>query len=87
MILLTGLIFLPVFGEGVFRDKGCMDCHRFKGKGGSMGPDLTAVRDRRSVFWIRSQIKNPQKNSPNSRMPAFEDISELEIIALIAYLK
>jgi cytochrome c2 len=39
-------------GEELFTTKGCIRCHSFKGKGGNIGPDLTAVADRRSGRWI-----------------------------------
>jgi len=52
-----------------------------------MGPDLTAVTNRRSDRWIRRQIKNPLDNDSNSRMPPFDDLSECEIRSMIRYLK
>ncbi len=74
-------------GAELFEKEGCMNCHTFKGKGGSMGPDLTAVTNRRSDRWIRRQIKNPMDNDSNSRMPSFDDLSECEIRSIIRYLK
>jgi cbb3-type cytochrome oxidase cytochrome c subunit len=74
-------------GEELFTTKGCIRCHSFKGKGGNIGPDLTAVADRRSGRWICQQIKNSKKHNPQSRMPAFNDLSEYEIRSIIAYLK
>lgn len=73
-------------GAELFRKEGCIQCHSFKGTGGS-GPDLTAVTGRRTDSWIRQQIKNPKKNNHFSRMPAFGHLSEYEVISLIRYLK
>lgn len=74
-------------GSVIFRREGCVGCHSFKGHGGFMGPDLTAVRSRRSRDWIRAQIKNPRKHNANSAMPSFDHLSWREINALIAYLE
>jgi cbb3-type cytochrome oxidase cytochrome c subunit len=52
-----------------------------------MAPDLTAVTNRRSDGWISQQIKNPKKNNPDSRMPDYKHLSEMEIKALISYMK
>jgi cbb3-type cytochrome oxidase cytochrome c subunit len=74
-------------GSVLFAHEGCIQCHSFKGKGGNMAPDLTAVTNRRSDRWIRQQIKNPRKNNPDSRMPAFGHLSGSEIRAILRYLK
>jgi cbb3-type cytochrome oxidase cytochrome c subunit len=74
-------------GSVLFAREGCIQCHSFKGKGGNMAPDLTAVTNRRSDRWIRQQIKNPRKNNPDSRMPAFGHLSGSEIRAILRYLK
>ncbi len=79
-------ILTPEGGE-LFRKEGCINCHSFKGQGGSIGPDLTAVTHRRSHSWIRQQIRNPKKHNPNSVMPSFSHLSWWEISAIIRYLK
>lgn len=76
-----------VEGQKVLAGKGCLDCHRFKGVGGSICPDLTDVTKRRSDVWIRQQIINPSENNPDSKMPGFSELSEREIQALLRYLK
>ncbi len=76
-----------VDGSELFRKEGCINCHRFKGEGGSICPDLTGVTERRSEKWIRQQIKDPGVNFPDSTMPGFEDLSDKEIQAIIDYLK
>ena len=48
-------------GEQLFHTEGCITCHRFKGTGGSMGPDLTAITQVKSDNWIHSYLKNPKK--------------------------
>ncbi len=75
-----------VDGAKLFEKEGCNKCHRFKGVGGSICPDLTDVKNRRSREWIHQQLKDPSKNNPNSKMPSFGHLSEKEIQAIIDYL-
>lgn len=77
--------FLPD-GEVIFKREGCFGCHSFKGQGGSLGPDLTAITNKRSKRWIERYIKNPMSINPDSRMPQFKNLSKREIKALIRYL-
>jgi len=72
-------------GRMVFRREGCLGCHRVRGKGGSVGPDLTnegskSLRgfDFTHVSgpltisnWMRRHFMNPAEVSPGSVMPAF----------------
>ncbi|MBI5101543.1 MAG: c-type cytochrome [Nitrospirae bacterium] len=74
-------------GDVIFRREGCIDCHSFKGQGGSAGPELTAVTKRRDDAWIRQQIKDPQVHNPGSLMPSFKHLSGKEVSALLKYLK
>ncbi|VAX26671.1 hypothetical protein MNBD_NITROSPIRAE02-954 [hydrothermal vent metagenome] len=76
-----------VDGASLFQKEGCINCHRFKGAGGSICPDLTDVASKRSDAWLRQQIKDPGVNYPDSTMPGFGHLSEKEIQALIDYLK
>lgn len=74
-------------GEDLFVSKGCIRCHSFKGEGGNIGPDLTAVTRRRSDGWINQQIRNSRTHNPHSRMPDYSGLSDYEIHSIIAYLK
>lgn len=74
-------------GEKLFIKEGCSQCHSYKGKGGMMGPDLSAVSNLRSDSWIDSYIQNPQKMYPFSRMPSFKHLSGSKRKAIIGYLK
>jgi mono/diheme cytochrome c family protein len=47
----------------------CRGCHRLEGQGGIVGPDLTAIADRRSAEFIFRMITNPQATLEGSRMP------------------
>lgn len=47
----------------------CLACHALNGDGGSIGPDLTTVRERRSPAYIAAMISDPQRVVPGSVMP------------------
>jgi len=74
-------------GEKIYAREKCGNCHRFRGEGHSLAPDLTPVTGSRSDEWIRRQIVGPRKNDPRSRMPDFSHLSGSEVRSLLAYLK
>jgi len=74
-------------GEMLFFSEGCSQCHSFKGKGGRMGPDLSAVTNLRSDSWIDRYIINPTDINPLARMPSFNHLSNSKRKAIIAFLK
>ncbi len=86
-------IFIFIFiqtvskGKDIFVREGCADCHNYKGVGGELAPDLTAVGRRRSTTWIMAQIKDPKAHNPDSRMPEFVHLSIIERYAIARYLK
>lgn len=95
-LLLLNTVFLGLFffagcaapdGAKIFDRENCRACHRFKGKGGSICPDLTDVKNRRSDAWIRQQLKDSSVNNPDSTMQSYDHLSEKEIQAIIDYLK
>ena len=47
----------------------CLGCHMLNGEGGTIGPDLTTVRERRSVLYIEAIVANPQSIVPGAAMP------------------
>jgi len=48
-------------GQELFRAVGCIQCHRFGGEGGSLGPDLSAVGSRFGRRDLLEAILEPQK--------------------------
>jgi mono/diheme cytochrome c family protein len=44
-------------------------CHKLNGEGGTIGPDLTTVRQRRSAAYVVAMIADPQRIVPGSIMP------------------
>lgn len=87
LVAIPVLVSCAAYGRSVIEREGCLNCHSFKGRGGIVGPDLTAVTGRRSDEWIRRQIKHSRKNNPRSRMPQFEHLSAIEIRSILAHLK
>lgn len=63
----------------------CLGCHRLGQDGGSIGPDLTTVRARRSPEYIAEMIADPQRVAPGSVMPRTVMPPKVEIL-LTRYL-
>ncbi len=76
----------PNSGEAIFKGQGCSACHRINGLGGTIGPDLTKVGDRRDKAWMEDQIRNPKGHNPNSIMPSFAKLPDKEMEELAEYL-
>ena len=50
-------------GQQLYETKGrCSTCHIVRGRGGSLGPDLTEIGARRGVSHLRSALLNPGSN-------------------------
>ena len=77
----------PRDGEKLFFSTGCSQCHSFQGRGGRMGPDLSAVSNIRDIAWIDRYLQEPRKMNPLSRMPSFRHLSGRERRAIIAFLR
>ena len=85
-------------GEEIFQSL-CAACHTI-GKGKLVGPDLAGVTSRREESWLHRQIKEPDtliaekdpiamqllQEADNVEMPPL-DLSDEEVVAVIAYLK
>ncbi|NVN90763.1 MAG: c-type cytochrome [Desulfuromonadales bacterium] len=73
-------------GEQIFKQK-CSMCHSVKGKGGTMGPELTAISARMKEKDLREQLENPKKANPKSSMPSYKTLAKADMNALLGYLK
>ncbi len=51
----------PAKGAVVFKDALCMNCHRFGGRGESLGPDLTTVANRFQMKEILESVVYPSQ--------------------------
>ena len=47
----------------------CLGCHTLEGNGGTLGPELATVRDRRDPVYIARMIRDPQGTVAGTRMP------------------
>jgi glucose/arabinose dehydrogenase/mono/diheme cytochrome c family protein len=83
-------------GKSLF-EQNCSSCHNFTQK--TIGPNLTGLTTQIEADWIKSFIKNPQQLLDNGDhrtkilldeykvlMPAFSQLSEAEIDALLSYM-
>ncbi|OGQ05804.1 MAG: hypothetical protein A2W61_05585 [Deltaproteobacteria bacterium RIFCSPLOWO2_01_44_7] len=80
-----------VGGSGIFTarlakiyQENCQTCHRLKGEGGDVGPDLSGIGNFRVAEWIRAYIQNPQLLNPDAAMPEFGSILETQDIENLA---
>ncbi len=62
----------------------CSSCHIIDGKGGTLGPDLSAVGSRRSITFLESYTADPGSVLPETTMPAYQGILTPEQIQDIA---
>ncbi len=88
LILIVVLAIMRKEPRGVvlFRTNRCVECHEIKGEGGTAGPNLTYVGQKRSRDYIIEQIKNPASHNPNTAMPSFSSLPEADINDLAHYL-
>jgi putative heme-binding domain-containing protein len=66
----------PANGAELFRSKGaCLTCHRLKGEGMAIGPDLTTIGLRRGPASLRQSLVDPGAEVPQSTNAYRNDIS------------
>ncbi|MFQ5912461.1 MAG: cbb3-type cytochrome c oxidase subunit II [Nitrospinota bacterium] len=74
-------------GRQLYLTNACIGCHKIRGVGGAVGPDLTFAGERRKdPKWQIAHLKNPQKFSPGSTMPPFARLPQKDLEALAVYL-
>lgn len=73
-------------GEEIFQSK-CAMCHAVKGKGGSMGPDLTKISAKMKEKDLQAKLEDPKKSNPSSTMPSYKSLPKPDMTALLGYLK
>ncbi len=85
-VLLASAAFAESAGEKVFNQK-CAMCHKVKGKGGAIGPDLSKISGKMAEPQLREKLINPKKSNANSTMPAFATLPKNDMSALLTYMK
>jgi cytochrome c oxidase cbb3-type subunit III len=64
-------------GKELFNGSGaCASCHMIDGKGGRLGPDLTATGTARSVDFIVDSIRNPSRRLAQGLTEAMKEFSQ-----------
>lgn len=71
--------------SAVVKKKSCVACHTIGKSGGTVGPILNQIANRRSEEWLRTWFKNPNSLKPGTKMPNFQ-FSESELDQLMGYL-
>jgi mono/diheme cytochrome c family protein len=86
-------------GSSLLSSEGCIACHVVNGHGGSVGPDLSHVGSKRSLYWLKTQITNPDAHfaygstvalngkSYMAIMPGHKHMAAAKLNALAAYLE
>ncbi len=86
-------------GKRLVLKMGCLGCHKYRGRGGVLGPDITYVGDKIAhdfdfthirgehtvSQWLYEHFKDPQAVSPDTLMPQLE-LSPEETLALTDYM-
>lgn len=65
---------------------GCKGCHIMEGGGGTIGPSLDTVFQRRDADFISKKLANPKIDNPRSVMPFFS-LSEKDKELLVQHLR
>lgn len=74
-------------GQQLYLANACVACHKIRGAGGAVGPDLTFAGERRKdPKWHIAHLKNPQILSAGSTMPPYARLSEEDLKALTVYI-
>lgn len=90
-------------GKRMVFEKGCLGCHKYRGRGGKLGPDITYVGDKtvhgfdfkhvhgeRNVEnWLFAHFKSPTAVVPNTLMPdlSLSDQEARDLAACMISLK
>jgi mono/diheme cytochrome c family protein len=73
-------------GKEVYNELGCAACHSIAGVGSPRYP-LDGVGSQLTREEIRLWIVDPQEIQPGVRKPAYDDLEDDELRALIAYME
>ena len=77
---------LVVAGRRIYQDMNCAYCHKIRGKGGIVGPELDKVAGNESIAWLEKHFRDPRSVTPGSTMPQLHLLDD-EVVALAAYMK
>ncbi|RMD96773.1 MAG: hypothetical protein D6814_10785, partial [Calditrichaeota bacterium] len=72
--------------SSIVQKKNCITCHTIGKSGGTVGPILNQVANRRTEAWLRKWLKNPNSLKPSTKMPNFQ-FNDQELNQLVADMK
>jgi len=86
-------------GKEIFRQEGCLGCHKARGVGGILGPDLTEqgektkheysfqniAGDQTISNWLKEHFRDPEMVSPGSQMLRI-DLPDEDLDALVTFV-
>ncbi len=72
-------------GQKLVDKVGCLGCHKVDDRGGTFGPDLSAVAGKIDSPWLIPWIKNPLSYDPRTVMPDFR-FQESQLLDIAEYL-
>ncbi len=78
-----------IHGKDVWHKYNCINCHTLFGEGAYYAPDLTKITKLRGEQYLRAYMKDPSQfydEKKHRRLMPKQDLSEQEIIDLIAFL-
>ncbi|MGH9413316.1 MAG: cytochrome c [Terriglobales bacterium] len=76
------------YGKRILNQEDCYMCHKYDGKGGDVGPDLSIEGTRgRTDAWLIGHFRDPAKYSPGTVMPDFKNLTPSQLQALVAMLQ
>lgn len=76
-------------GKDVWHKYNCINCHTLFGEGAYYAPDLTKITQHRGEAYLQAYMRDPSKfydEQKHRRLMPKQDLSEKEIIDLIAFL-
>jgi ubiquinol-cytochrome c reductase cytochrome b subunit len=76
----------PVMGAILYQANQCGGCHVLNGDGGKLGPPLNGLRARHDRAWVLGHFSDPEKYTPGSNMPAFDNLSDPDLATLTDYV-
>ena len=79
----SGAAFL---GNSIVQKKQCTTCHSVSETGGTVGPKLDQVGDRRTQEWLTRWLRDPNEVKNGTRMPNFQ-FSEAELAEIVSVLR
>ncbi len=63
----------------------CTSCHQIANRGGTVGPILNQVGNRREKEWLQRWLSDPQQVKPGTKMPKF-DFTPAQLNAAVDFL-